>query len=59
QSIHYWKKLYVTKVDVDIEGDTFFPTIDWDRWQLIYEEKHLPDLKNLNTYSFNTYLLKT
>ncbi|MFN8279414.1 MAG: dihydrofolate reductase [Saprospiraceae bacterium] len=59
QSIHYWKKLYVTKVDADIEGDTFFPTIDWERWQLTYEEKHLPDLKNLNTYSFNTYLLKT
>jgi dihydrofolate reductase len=28
-------RLYVTEVDADVEGDTFFPEVDWSRWRRI------------------------
>lgn len=55
QSMDYWNKLYVTWVDIDSDGDVFFPTIDWNKWRLITSEKHLPDNKNLYPYQFNIY----
>ena len=59
QSMDYWTKLYVTWVDAQVSGDTFFPSLDWNRWSVISEEKHQPDDKNPYQYTYNTYLLKT
>jgi dihydrofolate reductase len=28
-------RLYVTRIDADLEGDTFFPKIDWSRWRRV------------------------
>ncbi|MET0378745.1 MAG: dihydrofolate reductase, partial [Spongiibacteraceae bacterium] len=30
--------LYVTEVQADVEGDAFFPAIDWTLWQTIKRE---------------------
>ncbi len=36
QSIHYWDRLYLTRVDATIEGgDAFFPVIDIDDWEIV------------------------
>ena len=58
QSIQYWDKLYLTKVDLDVAGDVFFPEIDPKDWDLVSEEKHVKDDKNEYNYTFLTYLRK-
>jgi dihydrofolate reductase len=37
-SIDHADKLYVTRVDADIEGDAFFPEIDASQWQEMARE---------------------
>ena len=51
-------KLYITKVHQDFEGDTFFPEIDGQEWQLVEESEIQTDETNLLDYSFLTYLRK-
>jgi dihydrofolate reductase len=36
-------RLYVTKIDAEIEGDTYFPEIDWTRWRCVRREPHAAD----------------
>jgi len=49
-------KLYITHVDVEFsDADTFFPTIDQDKWEKIKEEKHEADEKNKFGLSFVEY----
>ena len=31
-------KLYLTKIQADIDGDTFFPEINWAEWNIEFEE---------------------
>lgn len=52
QTVDLWDKLYLTEVDLDVEGDVFFPAIDMHDWKLIYEEHHDPDEKNEFPYCF-------
>lgn len=52
QSISTVDKLYITKIDANFEGDTFFPEIDLSNWNEIRTEKHLPDEKNAFPYEF-------
>jgi len=40
------------------DADTFFPTIDMEKWQKISEEKHEPDEKNKFGLSFVEYINK-
>lgn len=55
QSVDLWDKLYLTEVDLDTEGDVFFPEIDLSKWQLVSEDKHLKDEKNEYDYIFKVY----
>ncbi|HMG14914.1 MAG TPA: dihydrofolate reductase [Saprospiraceae bacterium] len=48
-------KLYLTIVDIELEGDTFLPEIDWTQWALIESVSFDPDDKNKYSYSFNTF----
>jgi len=49
------ERLYLTMIDLDIEGDTFFP--DWQGlgFEKISSEQHQPDEKNPYPYRFETY----
>lgn len=47
--------LYITWVDGDFEGDTFFPKIDWNNWEMLSIESHKPDEKNAFPYHFTHY----
>jgi len=47
--------LYITRIHAEVEGDTFFPTIDFDGWLLADRIDHPADDKNEFAYSFERY----
>lgn len=52
--------LYITHVHAEIEGDAFFPELDWSDWQEFKRENHGADpvgedQKNPYDYSFVVY----
>ena len=55
QSMDYWDRIYLTTIDLHVDGDVFFPEIDPDQWQLIEEEFHPPDAKNTYSFTIRTY----
>lgn len=48
-------KVYLTRVHTTIEGDTFFPELNTNKWQKTAERLHKADLKHLYDYSFETW----
>jgi dihydrofolate reductase len=48
-------KLYLTKIHLQFEGDTFFPAIENRIWKLTAADHHLKDEKNKYDYSFFIY----
>lgn len=48
-------RLYVTRIDQEIEGDVFFPHFDWSEFELVEEIKGIRDEKNPYDYRFLTY----
>ena len=48
-------RIYLTRIHAKVEGDTFFPDIHLDDWELVSEERHDPDEKNEFPYSFLVY----
>ena len=52
QTQELWDRLYLTEVELEVDGDIVFPAIDYDHWKLITEEKHLADEKNEYNYTF-------
>jgi len=39
-------KLYLTQIQADIDGDTFFPEINWSEWNIEFEEYRQADADN-------------
>jgi len=52
QSLPYWNKLYLTEVNLEVEGDVFFPEIDESEWNEISREPHKADEKNPCNFTF-------
>ncbi len=48
-------KLYITEVHAEPAGDTYFPSVDWSKWQEISREYHDADERNRHPYSFVIY----
>ncbi|MEM9412906.1 MAG: dihydrofolate reductase [Planctomycetota bacterium] len=51
-AIDFVETLHLTRVHTVVEGDTFFPEIDWDRWKLVQSDRFHADNKNQYDYSF-------
>lgn len=51
----YVKKMYVTQINEEFEGDAFFPKIDEKVWKKTSEEKGIKDEDNKLDYEFITY----
>jgi len=49
------ERLLVTHVEARVEGDTWFPYIDWDQWVEISREQHPVDEKNTIASAVATY----
>ena len=45
-------KLYLTEIQAELDGDTFFPEIDWNQWQSEFEEYRLADENNAYDLKF-------
>ena len=58
QSIDVANKLELTRVHTTIEADTFFPEINPEQWELVFEEPHPKDEKHAFDFTFQTYLKK-
>ena len=56
QSFEIADKIDLTRVHTTIEADTFFPEIDTDKWELVFEEFHAKDEKHDYDFTFLTYL---
>lgn len=49
------EKLYLTRVLTALDGDTWFPEINWHQWQLLSQESHTADANNQFDYRFEIY----
>ena len=49
------QRLYLTCIDAEFEGDTWFPEIDPTQWRKVSSETHLADEKNPYDYRFEVY----
>lgn len=54
----YCKKMYVTQLDKDFEGDTIFPKINEEEWEETSREKGPDDGINNFEYEYITYVRK-
>lgn len=48
-------RLYVTFIDETFEGDTFFPEIDREKWELVSVKEGTVDEKNKYVHHFKVY----
>lgn len=51
----YVKKMYVTEIDKDFDGDAFFPRIDEKKWKEVSREKGPQEEENDFKYEYVTY----
>ena len=55
QSLEKADRLYVTEVDAEIDGDTYFPVIDKNIWHETSRDTYAADEKNPYDYAFVVY----
>jgi len=48
-------RLYLTRVHVALEGDTFFPPDALERFRLVREEHHESDARHAHAFTFQDY----
>ena len=48
-------RMYVTRVHVELDGDTRFPEIDWGDWSVEKSTMHLADKDNDYNFTFEDY----
>lgn len=55
QAIPLADTIYLTRVHVELEGDTFFPELDESRWKLVANDDFPADEKHAYAYSFQVW----
>jgi len=55
-ALPYAHKVYLTRVDTTIEGDTFFPALDTNIWKLTIDDPKDADAKHAFAYRFQCWL---
>lgn len=48
-------RLYVTRVHAELEGDTWFPEVDWSAWEVARLETFDADEKHSHPFSISVY----
>ncbi|OUQ88178.1 dihydrofolate reductase [Brevibacillus brevis] len=48
-------RLYITEIDLETEGDTFFPAWDHDAYTLVDKREGIVDEKNVHPHAFYVY----
>lgn len=54
----YVKKMYVTQINQDFEGDAFFPKINEEVWEEVERKEGIRNEENNLDYEFITYMRK-
>ncbi len=54
QALGSAERIYLTRIAAAFEGDTYFPKLSTDDWQLVASEAHVADEKNPYDYVFET-----
>ena len=54
QFLQYSDRMYLTLIDHDFEGDTYFPEFDETEWEVKEKTEHEPDQENHYPYTFLT-----
>jgi dihydrofolate reductase len=54
-ALPYTDRMYITEIEENFYGDTFFPEVDWSNWELVSKEKGIKDDKNPYDYYFLVY----
>ncbi len=52
QLLPHADRLVLTLIDLEIEGDAWFPALEGDEWSEVAREEHEPDEKNRWPYTF-------
>ncbi|MDL4839725.1 dihydrofolate reductase [Aquibacillus rhizosphaerae] len=55
QILPYADRMYMTLIDEDFPGDTYFPDFDEQEWETTKKEKGIKDEKNIYDYYFIQY----
>jgi dihydrofolate reductase len=56
QALAFTDKIELTRVHATIEGDTFYPEISSEEWQLVKEEYHPKDEKHAFDFTYQTFI---
>lgn len=59
QFLPYSHKLYLTIIEDEFSGDTYFPKINFENWEQISKEKGTTNTKNPYEYNFYIYQRKS
>ena len=51
----YAKKMYITEIDKEFDGDVYFPEINKEEWKVINREEGPKDNENEFVYEYVTY----
>ena len=51
----YCKKMYITQIEENFDGDAFFPEIDENMWKIVSRQKGIKDEKNKYDYEYLIY----
>ncbi len=57
--LYHTRRLYITRIYANFDGDAFFPEIDPGKWELKEMEEHEANEKNKYPYAFMTYKKKS
>ena len=55
QTMDIVSRIYLTRVHATIDGDTYYPEIEKDKWNLISEQSYPADDKNNYPYTFEVW----
>ena len=58
QSLPFTDKIELTCVHGNVEADTYFPEINYNDWELVFEEVHKKDDRHNFDFTFQTFLKK-
>jgi len=56
EAMQYADVMYLTELDIELEGDAHFPEFDRKEWRKVAEEKYPADDHNTYGYNFVTYV---
>lgn len=55
ETLYQTHRIYLTRVHVTIQGDTYYPELNFDQWELTATKDHPADDKHTYPFTFETW----